>query len=196
MIETLCKWSRRQDIIVTCFYFDFAAREEQSPKNMLGSLLKQLLRGLETFPEEIVREFRYQMKNLGGRGLQPSEIIHLFQSISPTQRTFICIDAIDECVPAHQLEVLSSLNRLLQTSSKTRIFITGRPHIQAQIERPFGSKVASVSIKPTQDDMIAYVRARLSKDKRPEVMDSSLEAEIVKSITETAPEMYVGPGAP
>ena len=196
MIETLCERSRRQNIVVACFYFDSATREEQSPKNMLGSLLKQLLSGLKTFPEEIVREFRYQMRNLGGRGLQPSEITHLFQSIPATQRTFICIDAIDECVPAHQFEILGSLSRLLQTSPNTRIFITGRPHIQAQIERPFGFTVASVMIKPTQDDMITYVRARLSKDTMPEVMDSSLEAEIVKSITETAPEMYVGPGAP
>lgn len=196
MIETLCERSRRQNIVVACFYFDFAAREEQSPKNVLGSLLKQLLSGLETFPEEIVREFRYQMKNLGGRGLQPSEIIHLFQSIPPTQRTFICIDAIDECVPVHQLEVLGSLSRLLQTSPNTRIFVTGRPHIQAQIERPFDSTVTSVSIKPTQNDIVTYVRARLSEDTMPEVMDSTLEAEIVKSITETAPKMYVGPGAP
>jgi len=52
--------------------------------------------------------------------------------------------------------------------------------------------VASVLIKPTQDDMITYVRARLSKDTMPEVMDSILEAEIVKSITETTSEMYVG----
>ena len=196
MIETLCERSRRQNIVVACFYFDSATREEQSPKNMLGSLLKQLLSGLKAFPEEIVREFRYQMKNLGGRGLQPSEIVHLFQSIPATQRAFICIDAIDECVPVHQFEILGSLSRLLQTSPNTRIFITGRPHIQAQIERPFGFTVASVLIKPTQDDMITYVRARLSKDTMPEVMDSSLEAEIVKSITETAPEMYVGPGAP
>ena len=194
MIETLCERSRGQNIVVACFYFDFAAREEQSPKNVLGSLLKQLLGGLETFPEEIVREFRYQMKNLGGRGLQPSEIVHLFQSISSTQRTFICIDAIDECLPVHQLEVLSSLSRLLQTSPNTRIFITGRPHIRAQIERPFGFVVASVSVKPTQDDIITYVRERLSKDTMPEVMDSMLGAEIVKRITETAPEMYVDPG--
>ena len=191
MIETLCERSRRQNITVACFYFYFANREEQSPNNVLGSLLKQLLCGLKTFPEEIVREFRYQMKNLGGRGLQPFEIVRLFQSISSTQRAFICIDAIDECLPAHQLEVLRSLSRLLQTSPNTRIFITGRPHIRAQIERPFGPTVASVSVEPTQDDIITYVRARLSRDTMPEVMDSILEAEIVKKITETAPEMYV-----
>ena len=189
MIETLCERSRRQNIVVACFYFDFATREEQSPNNVLGSLLKQLLGGLKTLPEEIMQEFRYQMKNLGGRGLQPFEIVRLFQSISSTQRTFICIDAIDECLPAHQLEVLSSLSRLLQTSPNTRIFITGRPHIRAQIERPFGHTVASVSVEPTQDDIITYVRARLSRDTMPEVMDSTLAAEIVERITETAPEM-------
>ena len=142
-----------------------------------------------------MREFQGQMRNLGGRGLQPSEIVHLFQSISPTQRIFICIDAIDECVLAHQLEVLGSLSRL-RASPNIRIFMTGRSHIRAQIERSLGFTVASISIKPTQDDVITYVRARLSRDTMPEVMDSMLEAEIVKRITETNPETYVGPRTP
>jgi len=47
-----------QDMVVACFYFDFASREAQTPTNMLGSLLKQLLSGLGVIPVEIVEKFR------------------------------------------------------------------------------------------------------------------------------------------
>jgi len=40
VVDRLCDHVKRQNTLVTCFYFDFAARKEQSATNMLGSLLK------------------------------------------------------------------------------------------------------------------------------------------------------------
>jgi len=40
VIDKLCDEIVDEDAIVTCFYFDFAARSEQSPVNILGSLLR------------------------------------------------------------------------------------------------------------------------------------------------------------
>jgi len=37
--DWLCEKSREQHTTVTCFYFDFAARKEQTAASMLGSLL-------------------------------------------------------------------------------------------------------------------------------------------------------------
>ena len=39
---------------MVCFYFDFAARNEQSPINMLGSLVRQIVSGRGQIPEAIV----------------------------------------------------------------------------------------------------------------------------------------------
>ena len=53
VIDNLCNQARGQNGTVACFYFDFAIKNEQSPVNMLGSLLKQLVFGLQEIPEDI-----------------------------------------------------------------------------------------------------------------------------------------------
>jgi len=57
VVDRLCDQARRQNTAVTCFYFDFAARKEHSATSMLGSLLKQIVGGLEKVPEEISQAF-------------------------------------------------------------------------------------------------------------------------------------------
>ena len=191
VIDYLCDQAIEEDTVVACFYYDFASRGAQSPTNMLGSLLKQLLSGLGGIPAEITRKFQSQKKMIGGRRLQLPDIVKMFPTASSLQRTFICVDAIDECIPKHRLEVLDALGQILQGSPNTRIFMTGRPHIRSVVERGLGGRATSVSIKPRDDDIVTYLRARLRKDTTPEVMDSSLEDDIMKSIPEEISESYV-----
>ncbi|RPA88350.1 hypothetical protein L873DRAFT_1756068, partial [Choiromyces venosus 120613-1] len=75
VIDHLCDRAREQNAIVACFYFDFAAQKEQSLNSMLGALLKQVVSGLGETPEDI-----------------------MLQTTTSSRRTFICIDALDECV--------------------------------------------------------------------------------------------------
>jgi len=135
VIDKLCDEAAEENTAVACFYFDFAARNEQSPVNVLGSLLRQLVSGLEGIPEAIVGSFRNQKKVIGGRGLQVSGILKMFQIITATKRTFICVDALDECVPEHRMVILESLRQLVQEALSTRIFVTGRSHIRSEVER-------------------------------------------------------------
>ena len=113
MIDTLCDQDGEQNATVTCFYFDFAAQNDQSPTITMGALLKQLVGGLEEIPEEISRAYQKQKKALGGRGPRLSDIVKMLQATTSKERTFICIDALDECVPEHQAKILDSLNQIL-----------------------------------------------------------------------------------
>ena len=36
VVDRLCDKAKEENIAVACFYVDFAAREKQSPTNMLG----------------------------------------------------------------------------------------------------------------------------------------------------------------
>ena len=182
VVDYLCDQAVERDMAVACFYYDFASRETQSPTNMLGSLLKQLLSGLGAIPVEIVQKFRNQKKVIGSRRLRLPDIVKMFGTVQTLQRTFICVDALDECVPEHQLEVLDALGQILQAAPKTRVFMTGRSHIQGAIERVLGGRATSVLIKPRDHDIVTYLRARLGKDTTPEVMNSGLEGDIMKSI--------------
>ena len=191
VIDSLCDRARGQNVAVACFYFDFAAQKEQSSVSMLGALLKQVVSGLEKVPGEIAQAYEDQKKVLDGRGPRLSDIVKMLQTASSEKRTFICIDALDECVQGHRVKLLDSLNQILQKSPGTRIFVTGRPHIQPEIGRRLVGRVASVSISTKGDDIIRYLHSRLDEDATPDAMDSSLEADILKRIPEDISEMYV-----
>ena len=188
VVDRLCDKAKEENIAVACFYADFAAREEQSPTNMLGSLLKQIVGGLERIPDEIRETFQDHKKVIGGRGLRVPEIVRMLETVTSLRPTFICVDALDECVESHQPEILDSLRQILEKSANTRIFLTARRHIRGEIERHLGSRTAILSVKPSNDDIVGYIRMRLSRDRCRNAMDSGLEAEMIKSIAENIPE--------
>ena len=192
VVDRLCDQARGQSTAVACFYFDFAARKEQSATSMLGSLLKQVVGGMEKIPEEILQAFQEQKKVISGRGLRLPDIVKMLQAITFSLRTFICIDALDECGTVHLVKLLDSLKQILEKSPRTQIFILGRPHIQAEIEKRLAGRVTSLSLSPRKGDIIEYLRVRLSEDITPDAMDESLEADLLQKIPENMSEMYVG----
>jgi len=157
VIDTLCKRAVEENAAVACFYFDFATPEEQSPAVILGSVLRQVMGGLEEVPERIVRAFRDREKVIGGQSLELAEIVEFLQDISSSRRTFICIDALDECPLGHLVKLLDSLNQILQTSPGARLFLTGRPHIRGEVEKRLAGRVAVRSITPTKNDTVQSV---------------------------------------
>jgi len=116
----------------------------------------------------------------------------MLEGITSSQPTFICIDSLDECVGVQRVRVLDSLKQILQKSPTTRIFITGRPHIRAEMEKCLAGRTISVSICPTKGDIIEYLRVKLSEDETPDAMDTRLEEEILEKIPENVSEMWVG----
>jgi len=172
---------------VVCFYFDFAAQKEQSPTAVLSSILRQLAQGLEMIPAKIVQGFRDQ-KAAGGRRLGLDQVVEMLQDLSTSRRTFICIDAIDECVAEYRAKLLVSLKKILRKSQNTRIFLAGRSHIQAELEKHLRMAV-TISTTPTRDDIIRFLRAKLKEDIIPDAMDENLEEEIMETIPATVLEM-------
>ena len=192
VVDRLCDQCRGQNTAVTCFYLDFAARKEQSVASILGSLLRQVVGGMERVPEDITRAFQEQRMAIGGRGPRLPDIVKMLQTITSSLRTFICIDAWDESGAAHRVKLLNSLKQILETSPNTRIFIIGRPHVRAEIEKRLAGRVISVLVGPSRADIIEYLRLRLEEDETPDAMDESLEADILEKIPQNISEMYVG----
>jgi len=174
---------------VACFYFDFAAQEEQSAGNMLGALLKQLVGGFKQIPEEIMDAFKDHKKVIGGRRLQLPEIVKLLACISSMQPTFFCLDALDECAALHRATIFLALKETIKMSPATRVFLAGRPYIGGEVRKHLPVGVTLVSISPKKDDIVRYIRAKLAEDITSDEMDEGLEAEIVKKIPETVAEM-------
>ena len=188
VIDSLCNRAREQNAAIACFYFDFAAQKEQSPVSVLGALLKQVIRGLGEVPEEIAQSYEDQEK-VGGRGPQLADIVKMLQITSSRKRTFVCMDALDECVPGNRVKLLDSLNQILRMSPGTRVFITGRPQIRPKMGRRLARMVADLSISPKRGDIIGYIHTRLDEDTDPDAMDSSLKADILRKIPDDISEM-------
>ena len=174
MIDTLGDWARGQNAAVACFYFDFAALKDQSPTDILSSLLKQVVGGLAEIPAKIARAFRGEERVIGGRKLELGEIVEMLRDISSTRPTFICIDALDECIAEHRAKLLDSLRQIQSKSPTTRIFIAGRSHIRDEVEKHLAGRVLAISVAPTKDDIIRFLRAKMKEDTTTGAMDKGL----------------------
>ena len=156
---------------------------------MLGAVLKQVVSGLVEVPEEIVREYEGQKQVIGGRAPQLPDIVKMLQNIVPTKRIFVCIDALDERVAEYRVKILDSLDQILRSSPGTRMFVTGRPHIEAEVGKRLSGRGTAIRITPQRHDILSYLHRRLEEDTVPDAMDGSLKADILKKISKDVSEM-------
>jgi len=183
VIDRLCDQAREGDLAVAWLYCDYNFQQEQTAINIIGAILKQLA-GRE-IPEDIRKAFQERRRPL------LEDLIRMLKSaVAVLPRVFICIDALDECLPKDLPKLLESLRDVVRESPTTRIFLTGRPHVKEAIHRYFTEAVA-IPISSNQGDIKDYVVMRLDRDDMPEAMDDSLRAEIMGIILEKMCNVYV-----
>ena len=176
-----------EDVAIVGLYCDFLSQQEQSATNILGAILKLLIsRGV--IPDYIREAFRKAKKELGGQSLPLHELVEILkETIISLPRVFICLDALDESPPEHRLELLRSIREIVRVSPNTRVFLTGRPHIDHEIMRCFGDAV-QIPLSPTYSDIKSYLEMRLACDPEPYTMGNELRADIMRIIPEKISE--------
>jgi len=180
-IDSLCDQAREEDIVVAWVYCDYNAQQEQTVINIMGALLRRLV-GRE-IPEDIREAFEE-----GRRPLLADLMRMLKIAISSLPRVFIFIDALDECLPKDLAEILGLLRDVVRESPQTRMFLTGRPHVNEPVQKYFTNAVA-IPISPNRDDIRNYLEMKLDRDDEPEAMNMDLRAEIVTTILEKMSNM-------
>ena len=188
-MDRLCDQTSGQNTAVTCFYFDLAARKEPTTISMLGFLLKQMVRGTGRIPEDIWRALREQREAVSRHRPRLGDIVKMLQLITYSQRTFMVINALDECTAVQRFWLFNLLKEILDKSPDARIFMTRRPHICPEIEIRLAGRVISISLGPTRDNIVRFLHSRPSEDETPDAMDSNLEAEILERIPGSISEM-------
>ncbi|RPA98335.1 hypothetical protein L873DRAFT_1844242 [Choiromyces venosus 120613-1] len=100
--DSLCDQAVGKNVAVACIYSDFHTQKEQTPENILGALVKQIVRALGSIPSEIDEAFEKAKGQVGGRGpLIPELVKFLKTSLARLDRAYICIDAVNECLAKH-----------------------------------------------------------------------------------------------
>jgi len=183
VIDSLCDRAQEANIAVAGLYCDFLSQQEQTTTHIMGALLKQLVsRG--GIPGHLREAFEKGKKEFGGRAPRLANLMGMLKIvIASLPRVFICLDALDECLPKHLPELLGSLRDITRESPRTRIFLTGRPHVREDVQRYFPNPVV-IPISPNPDDIRNYVEMRLDRDSEPEAMSNDLRVDIVRVILE------------
>ena len=192
MIDSLCDQVGEENIAVAAFYCDFVSQQEQTTDNIVGAILKQLV-GRGGIAEDLREAFQKAKKEVGGRGPRLADLMGMLKTaIASLPRVFICIDALDECLPKCLPELFESLRDIVRESPSVRIFLTGRPHVGEDVRRYFASAVV-IPISPNRDDIQNYVAMRLDRDAEPEAMSNDLRVDIARVIKENISDMCVRP---
>jgi hypothetical protein len=189
-LSELCDSNPR--VAIARLYCDYHDQEEQSPANMMGSLVEQLVMVLPEIPDEIhkiFQESRRQRKNLECEDASRM----LMQALQSFSRVYICID---ECEREYRRSLLRSLNQLLRDSTRThfKLFLTSQPQIGNNLSEclVIGFRVPDpVQIKADKDDVMNYLSYKISEDHDPSAMNEDLRGEIVNTIADGSEGMYV-----
>jgi Cdc6-like AAA superfamily ATPase len=184
-------WAKFQNdasIGIAYLYCNFRRQHEQKPVDLLSSLLKQLIQERSSVPEKVKNLYeRHKDKRT-----RPSfdEISKALQSVvTDYSRTFIIIDALDECQVSDggRRELLSNISSL-QANTGVNLFATSR--FIPEIVNEFGKSI-TIEIRASDDDVQRYLDGRMSRLRPFVSRNISLRGEIKTEITNAVDGMYV-----
>jgi Cdc6-like AAA superfamily ATPase len=157
--ENLLKRFRfQEDVGIAYVYCNYGQHRTQKPDDVLLSILKQLLQQSRHIPE-LIKQFhdRHQATRLRPSCDEIREV--LYSTIQLYSRTFIIVDALDECHSSDEgrWSVLSEIHNL-KSQTSANIFATSRPF--PEIVALFGDELRE-EISATDKDVTKYVDGRM-----------------------------------
>jgi len=190
VIDTLRKETRGRNMAVIFLYCDYQTQKDQSAVNMIGGLVRQAASRAPRIPSEIKSAFD-ESKQEGGDGLQLPDMVKLFvKVVGSIEVVYLCIDAVDEVLPQHRLELLRALQQIIQGAPNVRLFLTGRPYIRAELDKHLTKRAYIINIVADQGDITKYLSQKMGDDDQdPGLMTDDLKNDIMKTMMEKASEM-------
>lgn len=195
VIDHLSSAIATEKVCVAFIYCDYREQKQQSAENMTEGILKQAITAANTVPEELVKR---KAERKGALELKDA-VQALSRTLRSFDRTYLCIEALDERLEEHRYEFIRCLNELGASDSNhppfIRIFLTGRPLIKNEVNS-HPSVVAnprtlvSMLLEANTGDIAAYVTHKISMHTRVR-MDEDFKRQIVAEITAASQGMLV-----
>ncbi|OPB43637.1 hypothetical protein A0O28_0099250 [Trichoderma guizhouense] len=193
------KFQESHDIGIAYLYLNFRRQSEQEPIHILSSILRQLSQ-MGSKVHDGVKEL-YKEHKPKKEGNQPTsripptppsldEIVKTLNKIIESySRTYIIIDALDECTDSnlHRTTLMFEIFGL-QTRLGVNLFFTSRP--VPYIKEDFESRECStLEIRATDEDMRQYLNSNMSQLPAFIFQSPGLEDRIKSSIIEASKGM-------
>jgi Cdc6-like AAA superfamily ATPase len=172
---------KRLNAGIAYLYCNFRSQYEQTPESLLASLLKQLVQGQPSVPDN-VKALHSQHKRRQSRLSLDEIAIALHSIIGLYPRTFIIIDALDECQERCRTRFLSKIFSL-QRETGINLFTTSRyiPEIMEKFEGSISLEVCAHS-----EDVRRYLDSRILSlppfVQRSAGLQEEIKTEIVKAV--------------
>ncbi|KAF3077232.1 Ankyrin-1 [Trichoderma lentiforme] len=195
------KFQEKHDIGIAYLYLNFRRQSEQEPKHILSSILRQLSQ-MGSKAHDSVQEL-YKKHKPKKEEDQPTsqipptppsldEIVKtLDQIIASYSRTYIIIDALDECTDSnlHRSTLMFEIFGL-QTRLGANLFFTSRlvPHIEKDFE---SRDCSTLEIRATDKDIRQYLDSNMSQLPAFIFQSTGLEERIKSSIIEASKEVFL-----
>jgi hypothetical protein len=173
------------------FYFDFRDRSNQTVEGMLRSVLRQLASYEASLPRSVAELHRAHARQ-GHQPTQEALVDTLYSITERTHRTFIVIDALDEC--AELDEALDLLLSLVDDSrTNLSILITSREldDIGEATKDVPSHKLKQISIQTGRDntDIDLFIRTQIEKNRKLRRWRKQ-KSQIIKALSDGARGMY------
>ena len=168
-------------------YCTYKRQDNQEVDDLLASLLGQLTPWKSTIPESVRKLYQEHLDGKKCR-LSRNEIYGALSSITKANsRTFIIIDALDECKEDRiRNELLSEVYKL-QEGSDIRLMVTFRPSIE--LEPP--NSMTKLEIRACEEDIDQYLSSQMSGLRTIVRKNNELQRKIKDRILTLVDGMYV-----
>ena len=186
MISHLCDLHQNEASIgVAYIYFDLSRGGEQTHRELIGSVLKQLSQARPSIPENVKR-FYDRHVNYRRLPFVKDLVEELDTVVGLFARVFIVLDALDECEEIARADFLSQLS-ILQTKHKINLLVTSRyPEVLTGF-----SQHQTLEIRAKNDDIFRYVQAQEHLFRKLVSSDPDLLERVKMEIVTASDGMYV-----
>jgi Cdc6-like AAA superfamily ATPase len=187
--HVLTKFRDNSSIGIAYLYCNFRRQEEQKPVDLLASLLKQLIQRRSSVPKIAMDIYKHH----NNERTRPSfhEISTILQAIvADYSRTFIIIDALDECQISDggRRRFLAELFNL-QVRTRANFLATSR--FIPEIEKEFTGRSTKLEIRASDDDLQTYLDGHMLRLPSFVSHSEDLRNEIKTAIINAVDGMYV-----
>ena len=141
-------------------YCDYRDQMSQIVVGMLGCVLRQLLISSSCIPETIITVLESILKS--AQGAEIGDISEMLKVILPQLgRSFLCVDALDGLESRTRFTLLKALRTEFGT---VRIFLTGRPHIEPEVNEALQIQLDAMHIAAKEVDIRGCLIHKIGKD--------------------------------
>ncbi|KAI5816329.1 hypothetical protein BZA77DRAFT_62930 [Pyronema omphalodes] len=184
---------------VACLYFDYQYDMNQTPANIVGVLLKQVIFQLNKsrlLHADTISKLKDHLNAQKTIDLQEGCEL-LGETIRQLRRFYICIDALDECnerARGEFIQALAEISSKCSQPSSLRIFFTTRPHIkweELMKRNPGIGSLGHIFLKAHPEDIRIYIAHEIDVDENNDCMDQELRTEILDTTVANSDGMFL-----